>query len=62
MVPVKSSGYDYAYYYETDPNPVPPTDGAQANGVSRGSCEVDVVQPAEVGSTGAVSSARGRHR
>lgn len=62
MVPVKSSGYDYAYYYETEPRPVADADSDQANDVYGGQHEGDVVQPAEIGSTGTVSSASGRHR
>jgi len=62
MVPAKSSGYDYAYYYETD---APPSakgakeDPADANGEK---LLAPAVRPAELTSEEPASLAEGRHR
>jgi len=59
MVPVKSSGYDYAYYYETDPNPA----GSSAKDeAAKGQPDSQTVSPADVGGQEAAQSGAGRHR
>ena len=60
MVPVKSSGYDYAYYYETDAAPTAQR-ATEQPGSPKGETLVEsAVRPAELTSEESASSAQGR--
>jgi len=62
MIPVKSSGYDYAYYYETD---APAADKKSKNkpaDVNGEEFVAPAVRPAELSSADSAERVEGRHR
>jgi len=61
MVPAKSSGYDYAYYYETDAAPKAQRATEQPAGPNGETIVDSAVRPAELTSEESASSAQGRH-
>jgi len=61
MVPAKSSGYDYSYYYETDAAPKAQRATEQPAGPNGETIVDSAVRPAELTSEESASSAQGRH-
>jgi len=62
MVPAKSSGYDYAYYYETDAPAAAPRAKEGPAGPDGEPLIEPAVRPAELTSGEVASAAEGRHR
>ncbi len=62
MVPAKSSGYDYAYYYETDVPPAAPRAKEGPAGADGETLIEPALRPAELASGEVASAAEGRHR
>jgi len=62
MIPVKSSGYDYAYYYETDAPPAAKDTKEDPAGANGEKLVAPALRPAELTSEEPASLAEGRHR